>query len=72
MKRQASEFPLFWTLKPASQAALMQFYYDLSGEKLDIPKYPEHIKPSPVIDEGKSELERLMRQPPRAEGRGGY
>ena len=66
MKRQASEFPLFWMLKPAAQAALMQFYYENFGEKLDIPKYPEHIKPSPVIDEGKSELEHLMKKKPHS------
>lgn len=75
MKRQASEFPLFWNFstdpekQAACQAKLMQFYFENFGEKLDVPKYPEHIKPAPVIDEGKSELERMMRQAPKHQKR---
>ncbi len=31
---------LFWSLKPETQAALMQWQYDNYGEKMDIPTPP--------------------------------
>ena len=74
MKRQVSDYPLFWLLKPADQARLMQFYYDNFGERLEIPPYPGVSKAAWIAswDEVEPELERRMKQPPRAEGRGGY
>lgn len=74
MKRQASDYPLFWLLKPADQAKLMQYYWDNFGEKLDIPPYPGVSKAAWLVAMGEAdpEIERLMKQPPRAEGRGGY
>ena len=68
MKRQVSDYPLFWVLKPADQAKLMQLYYDISGEKLEIPPYPNVSKGAwlAAMDEVDPELERLMKQRPHS------
>lgn len=74
VKRQVSNWPLFWLLKPQDQAKLMQLYYDISGEKLDIPPYPNVSKGAwlAAMGEVEPELERLMKQKPKHPRGEGY
>jgi len=61
-----AKYPLFWCLKPSSQAALMQCQWDNYGEKLDLPAPPGTsggVGLSVEI-ENAEEIDRLMRQVP--------
>jgi len=57
--------PLFWCLKVDQQAALLAFYWDLCGHKLDIPPMPNVSKAAwqAAWEEVDPELERLMKLP---------
>jgi len=57
--------PLFWLLKPADQAKLMQFQWDNFGTHLDIPKPPKTSVAAwkVTIEENTDEIERLMKLP---------
>ena len=74
MKRQIVEYPLWWRLTPESQVKLIKYHYETYGYWPEIPGYPGVSKAAWIAswDEVEPELERLMKQPPRAEGRGGY
>ena len=66
--------PLFWSLKPETQAALIQFHWDNYGERLQIPTPTMTSKGVwlTVEMESAEEIDRLMRQPPsRSRGKNG-
>uniref|UniRef100_A0A6M3L3I9 Uncharacterized protein n=1 Tax=viral metagenome TaxID=1070528 RepID=A0A6M3L3I9_9ZZZZ len=70
--------PLFWLIKQSDRVELMNLYHKLSGGKVlpisqSKPPWEEKQKPLDIpVNEDSEELERLMQQPPRIEGRGGY
>ena len=77
MTDNIERLPLFWGLstdskrQAASQAALMEAYHALTGEKLEPPPVPpgEIGKPKPVIDMRLEEIDKFMRQAPRRQKR---
>jgi len=64
---------IFWLVDGSVRIALMQYQWDNFKEKLPIPNEPKqepiNTELEPEVD---PELVRMMKQPPSAEGRGGY
>ena len=67
-----SDYPLWWLLKVGDKVKLIQYQWENYGTKLDLPPEPNLPVIPHVVEEIDSELERMMRQPPRAVGRGRY
>lgn len=67
---------MFWKLKPADRAKLMQFQYKIYGTKLDIAsqKPPWEIEPPPPVipvrtSMTEEELGKFIAQPPEHQGK---
>ena len=64
--KEKVKFPLFWCLKPDSQAALLQWQFDNYSEILKIPTPPTTSKGVWLAVEMESieEIDKIMRQAP--------
>ena len=57
------EWPIWWCLEPAAQAALMQFQWDKYGYHLQIPPMPDFARVDTKL-ESLEEIGREMRKAP--------